>query len=106
MKIGTFELILILIVALIALGPEKMPIYAKKVGKTINLLKSYTQEFTNEINENIVEPIENAKKPIKDIIDPIETVSTTINEPMKAINKSIRDIGKISNSTGSEIKTE
>lgn len=44
-SIGTSELILIGIVALIFLGPRKMPEYAKKIGKLMADFRSTTNEF-------------------------------------------------------------
>jgi sec-independent protein translocase protein TatB len=44
-NIGTGELILIGIVALIFLGPRKMPEYARKIGKMMNDFRSTTNEF-------------------------------------------------------------
>ncbi len=44
-SIGTSELILIGVVALIFLGPRKLPEYAKKIGKIMNEFKSTTNEF-------------------------------------------------------------
>lgn len=99
MRIGTSEIILILIVALLVLGPEKMPIYAKKVGKSLNSLKGYIGEFTNDINDNIIEPLEEAKKPLKDITDPLTNLSKTVQHPMDEITKSIKDIGKVKSKT-------
>ena len=44
-NIGTQELLLIGIVALIFLGPRKMPEYAKKIGKLMADFRSTTSEF-------------------------------------------------------------
>lgn len=44
-SIGTSELILIGVVALIFLGPRKLPEYAKKIGKMMNEFRSTTNEF-------------------------------------------------------------
>lgn len=44
-SIGTSELILIGIVALIILGPRKLPEVARKLGKIMNELRSTTTEF-------------------------------------------------------------
>lgn len=44
-SVGTSELILIGIVALIFLGPRKMPEYARKIGKMMNEFRSTTSEF-------------------------------------------------------------
>lgn len=44
-SIGTSELILIGIIALIFLGPRKLPQMAKKIGKTMAEFRSTTNEF-------------------------------------------------------------
>lgn len=46
--IGTGELLLILIVALLVLGPERMPKLARDVGKTMNDLRRTSDELRSE----------------------------------------------------------
>lgn len=48
-KIGTGELILILGIALIVVGPGKLPEVGKALGKSISEFK----KFSNEIKEDI-----------------------------------------------------
>lgn len=40
MKIGFTELILVVIVAFVVIGPDKLPEYARKFGKMLRELKS------------------------------------------------------------------
>ena len=44
-SIGTSELILIAVTALIVFGPRKLPQMAKTIGKTMNEFRSATHEF-------------------------------------------------------------
>lgn len=44
MKIGFTELILVAIVAFVVIGPDKLPEYARKLGKMLRELKKYTAE--------------------------------------------------------------
>ena len=39
MKIGFWELIVIVIVAFVFIGPDQLPVYAKKIGKMLRELK-------------------------------------------------------------------
>ncbi|QUH20072.1 twin-arginine translocase TatA/TatE family subunit [Alkaliphilus sp. B6464] len=48
-KIGTGELVLILAIALIVVGPGKLPELGKALGKSISEFK----KFSNEIKEDI-----------------------------------------------------
>ncbi|MCR4442577.1 MAG: twin-arginine translocase TatA/TatE family subunit [Peptococcaceae bacterium] len=54
-NIGPFELILVLVIALIIFGPGKLPEVGKAIGKSIGEFKSALKKaedtFKNEINE-------------------------------------------------------
>lgn len=95
MRIGTPELFVILIVALLVLGPDKLPYYANKVGKAMSQLKGYTNKMAKEINDNVIEPIEEVKKPLKKVTEPLSDISSTVTNPMKEVEKSIKNIGKV-----------
>lgn len=51
--IGMPELILILVVALIVIGPKKLPDMAKSLGKALNEFKSATQDFKDSIDTEV-----------------------------------------------------
>ena len=42
MKIGFWELVVVVIVAFVFIGPDQLPVYAKKIGKMLRELKKYT----------------------------------------------------------------
>jgi len=48
--IGTPELIVILVVALIVLGPKRLPEVARAVGKSLGELRRATSGLTEELN--------------------------------------------------------
>lgn len=48
-KIGTGELVLILIIALIIFGPSKLPELGKALGKTLNEFKKVSKEFKEDL---------------------------------------------------------
>lgn len=54
--IGTSELLIIVGLALIVLGPKKLPELARSIGKTMGELRKTTDELKETINEEI-EPI-------------------------------------------------
>lgn len=64
--IGTWELILILALALLILGPSKMPEVARNVGRTLAKLRQAADEVKREIHlDEIKNEIENiATKPL------------------------------------------
>ena len=67
--IGWFEILIIVVVAIIVLGPKDFPIMLKKVGSWIGAAKRYVNDIQNEVsNIDIEEDEENnkIKKKIKE----------------------------------------
>ena len=71
MKIGFTELILVAIVAFVVIGPDKLPEYARKLGKMLRELKKYTGAASEEIQKNVVEPLNEIQAPIKEAVAPL-----------------------------------
>lgn len=93
MRIGTGELLIIFIVALLVLGPEKIPKYAKRAGQFLGSIKVYADKLTDDINEDVVEPLEEIQKTLKDAVEPLSNISDDIKRPIKDIEKSVNNIG-------------
>ena len=87
MKIGIAEIIVICVIALVALGPEKLPIYAKKLGASLKEVKKVTGDLSKDIRENIVEPLDEASAPLKEAIEPIVSLKEDVNKSFKSIGK-------------------
>ncbi|MCC8100314.1 MAG: twin-arginine translocase TatA/TatE family subunit [Clostridiales bacterium] len=60
MKIGVMELIVIFIVALVVLGPDKLPEYARKLGAALGEFRKATTTLTSDIKEGVFAPLEEA----------------------------------------------
>ena len=68
--IGWFEILIIVAVAIIVVGPKDFPLMLKKVGSWIGSVKRYVNSFQNEIssvtedviNKNLDEDIDVNKK--------------------------------------------
>ena len=56
-QIGWFEILIIVAIAIIVIGPKDFPFMLKKIGSWIGTIKRYVINFQNEIsnleNENI-----------------------------------------------------
>lgn len=50
-NVGTGELLVILLVALLVLGPEKLPDSARKVGNVISELRRMSHGFQSEVRK-------------------------------------------------------
>ena len=94
MKIGMSELILVFIVALIVIGPDKLPRYAKKLGEALSVFRQASDEATREIKKNIVEPLEEAQRPLREAVEPVEELHQAVQGNLKDVQNSLNQIGK------------
>ena len=82
MKIGFWELIVIVIVAFVFIGPDQLPVYAKKIGKMLRELKKYTGAASEEIQKNVVEPLNEIQAPLKEAVAPLTDIKKDIDSSM------------------------
>ena len=54
-QIGWFELLIVVLVAILVIGPKDFPIVLKKVGSWIGTTKRYFSDIQNKINQSIDE---------------------------------------------------
>lgn len=62
-NIGPWELVLILLIALIVVGPGKLPDVAKSLGKAVNEFKKSSTSIQKEFQNAIKVDEEQVKKP-------------------------------------------
>lgn len=60
-NLGGMEIVVILLVALIVLGPTKLPEAARQVGKAVTEVRRISSGFQRELREAIHEPIQEAE---------------------------------------------
>ena len=49
-QIGWFEILLIVVVSILVIGPKDFPIMLKKIGSWIGSIKKYFNELQNEVS--------------------------------------------------------
>ena len=49
-QIGWFEILVIVILSILIIGPKDFPVMLKKVGSWIGMIKRYFNEIQNDIN--------------------------------------------------------
>ncbi len=85
MRIGLTELLIIVVIAIAVLRPEKLPEYAKKFSLFMERLK----ESTKAINE-VTEPVREAVKPVtelkNEITDQVEQLKNNMTSTMFLLN--------------------
>lgn len=94
MRISIQELLIVFVVALFVLGPDKLPLYARKAGEFLREFRKVSSAATKEIRESIVEPLEEAQRPLREAMEPLTDLQEDIQENLKDIKKTISDVGK------------
>ena len=61
-QIGWFELLVIIIVAILVIGPKDFPIVLKKIGSWVGSIKRYFSDVQRNVNEIANLEEENNKK--------------------------------------------
>ena len=60
--IGWFEILIVVVIAIIVIGPKDVPIMLKKVGSWIGTAKKYINNIQNEVSNIDVEDNQIEKK--------------------------------------------
>ena len=94
MRIGISELILVFVVALFVIGPDKLPFYTKKLGEALGEFRKASDKATADIRSSIVEPLEEAQKPLREAVEPFTELQEAVNGNLKDVQKSLNNIGK------------
>ena len=100
MRISIQELLVVFIVALVIVGPDKLPMYAKKLGTALAQFRKFSEDATKDIRESIVEPLEEAQRPLREAMEPFKELEKSVKSNVKDIQQSFADIGKPKKSSG------
>ncbi len=88
-RIGFGELIIILIIALVVLGPEKLPEASRALGKAIRSVKKYIRETTEELD--VMEDVREIKKDIDDIQKDVRTMGESLEKSVQGETQKVED---------------
>jgi len=50
-QIGWFEILVVIILAIVIIGPKDIPIVLRKIGNWVNLIKKYFNNIQNEMTD-------------------------------------------------------
>ena len=53
--VGPWELMLVIVIAFVVLGPEKIPSIMRTIGRTVRQLRQMSQQLTSEFGDEIKE---------------------------------------------------
>lgn len=91
LDIGIFEIMVVLIVALLVIGPQRLPEVARKMGKIYRNLKRMTGDFTKQIKEaaDFDEDIAELKGTFKSLNADAKEFSKAVDTEVKEIKESL-----------------
>ena len=56
-QIGWFEILIIVVVAILVIGPKDFPVVLKKIGNWIGSTKRYFSDIQQKVNETVDEDV-------------------------------------------------
>lgn len=83
LNIGGAELLIILVLALVVLGPERLPGVARQLGQTVSGLRSLAAGFQSEIEAAAKAAAEDDSMTLEGPTDRAEAVRQTQTDPAK-----------------------
>ena len=94
MKIGFLELLVVFVVALLVIGPDKLPAYARKFGNALREFRKASSDITQDIRESVVDPLDEAQRPLREAIEPLEKLDRDVRADLKGVETDLKNIGK------------
>jgi sec-independent protein translocase protein TatB len=91
--IGFSELLVIAVVALIVIGPERLPKVARTAGHMLGRLQRYVNDVKADINREME-------------LDELRKVQSTFQEAARSIEDSVRSVEQSVNKVEGEIRAE
>lgn len=86
-NLGGGEMLVIFFVALVVLGPTKLPDAARQVGKAVNEIRRISGGFQREMREAMNEPIRAAEEAKNQIVDPFGSAKSSASSGAAGVPK-------------------
>lgn len=82
-NLGSGELLVIFFVALLVLGPNRLPDAARQVGRAVNEIRRMSAGFQREMREAMQEPMRAAEQAKANMLDPFNQVASAAADAVK-----------------------
>jgi sec-independent protein translocase protein TatB len=87
--VGLSELIVIALVALIVIGPERLPRVARTVGHLLGRLQRYVGDVKADINREM--QLEDLKKLQQQVVEQARGMEQSVSEHMRSVETSLNE---------------
>jgi sec-independent protein translocase protein TatB len=98
--IGFSELALIAVVALIVLGPERLPKAARTMGHLFGRLQRYVNDVKADINREM--ELDELRKLQQQVQGAAREIETSMNSAIRDVESSAREVGKELSDAGAQ----
>ncbi|MDG2027479.1 MAG: Sec-independent protein translocase protein TatB [Acidimicrobiales bacterium] len=95
-NIGGLEVLFVMMVALIVLGPTKLPEAARQIGKFVNQVRQISSGFQKEFREAIQDPVMEADKKTRGAI---QSTKIAVTEPFSSAKAVLNEATSIPTSS-------
>ena len=89
--IGFSEMIVIAVIALIVLGPEKLPRVARTAGHLLGRMQRYVNDVKADINREI--ELDELKKLQKEMQNTAQSIEQTVRGEINAVESELKQVG-------------
>jgi len=91
---GGSEILLILLAVLVLFGADKLPDFARSLGKGLREIKKATDEIKDEITKHTSEVVDELKEIKHQSQDGTEEIKKTVSDVIEPESDPYKDIGK------------
>jgi sec-independent protein translocase protein TatB len=88
--VGFSELVVIALVALIVIGPERLP----RVARTLGALLGRAQRYVNDVKADIQREVD---------LDELKSIRSTFQDAAKSVEQSVSEVGKELHAAGESL---
>ena len=85
--VGLSELMVIAVVALIVIGPERLPRVARTAGHLLGRLQRYVSDVKADINREM--QLEELKKLQQQVASQVSSIESTVSHEMREVEQSV-----------------
>lgn len=88
--VGLSELMVIAVVALVVIGPERLPKVARTAGLLLGRLQRYVSDVKADINREM--QLDELKKMQQEISNQVSSLETSVNHEIREVESSVSEV--------------
>lgn len=100
--IGFSELLVIGVVALVVIGPERLPKVARTAGHLLGRMQRYVNDVKTDINREM--QLDELKKLQSQVVESARTLESSVRQELDAAKSSFEGVGQEAQSTLAELQ--